>query len=45
MQLTPVALAEGMAVARRPASEQYRLVDYADDPDGGKFSLPKLQSA
>jgi glutathione reductase (NADPH) len=35
VQLTPVALAEGMAVARRLFKpEQYRPVDYNDDPDG-----------
>lgn len=42
VQLTPVALAEGMAVARRLFKpEQYRLVDYAMIPTA-VFSLPNI---
>lgn len=42
MQLTPVALAEGMAVARRLFKpEQYRPVDYALIPTA-VFSLPNI---
>ncbi|WP_095168457.1 glutathione-disulfide reductase [Pseudomonas sp. Irchel 3H3] len=42
VQLTPVALAEGMAVARRLfKTEQYRLVDYQMIPTA-VFSLPNI---
>jgi glutathione reductase (NADPH) len=42
VQLTPVALAEGMAVARRLFKpEQYRAVDYAHIPTA-VFSLPNI---
>lgn len=42
MQLTPVALAEGMAVARRLFKpEQYRPLDYAHIPTA-VFSLPNI---
>jgi glutathione reductase (NADPH) len=42
IQLTPVALAEGMAVARRLFKpEQYRKVDYATIPTA-VFSLPNM---
>lgn len=42
VQLTPVALAEGMAVARRLFKpEQYRAVDYAMIPTA-VFSLPNI---
>lgn len=42
VQLTPVALAEGMAVARRLfRPEEYRLVDYRNIPTA-VFSLPNI---